>query len=231
MSEQTKKTLWPIERLVNWKKNPRVIDEAGKKRLKDQLLRLGQYKPVIITEEGSFGVALGGNMRLVAMRELVAEGHAAFKEVWVSIVEAPDDETKLKYALSDNDRAGRYVEEDLVAMARGMEDFRLDSFHVDVSETVGMDTLIDRYDMADVRAQPVGAGEDVDRNTVKDAKEVFDNATIKQIVLYFGNDEYIKTLELLQRVTDANGLENNTEAAVKMFQFYEENHPSEGKED
>lgn len=144
-ADQNKKTLWPIEKLVSWKDNPRYIDDKDKERLKQQLLKFGQYKPLLITIEGSIGVILGGNMRLTAIKELIDAGHEEFKQIWVAIVDAPDDKTKLEYALSDNDRAGKYDEKRLTGMIDTIPDFNTDLYSIDSRESMMLDDVVDRY--------------------------------------------------------------------------------------
>lgn len=141
-------TYYPIGELVTWKNNPRVLDEEDKERLKKQLLDLGQYKPLLVTIEDGFGVVLGGNMRLTVMQELADEGHTEFEKVWVSVVEANTDERKLKYALSDNDRAGRYNESQLTKLVRdagGTEMF--EDYRIDTGYATTLDSIGERYDM------------------------------------------------------------------------------------
>lgn len=224
------KQMWALEHLRNWEHNPRTITDADTERLKKQLLNLGQYKPLIVVLEGN-GIAtvLGGNMRLTALHQLVSEGHEQFKKVWVSPVEAADDKRKLEYALSDNDRAGQYKEDELVELVRSVgDDFEVMDYHIDTAYHIGLDTLGERYDMADVRARgDEGRTGPADRSSVKDAKEIFDNAAIKQIVLYFANKEYGWMLDLLERIQDEAGVQNNTEAVVLMAKQYEENNPSQ----
>lgn len=222
------KTFIQIGELVNWDKNPRHIDEEDKERLKKQLLSLGQYKPLIATKEGGYTVVLGGNMRLQAMRELVEEGRDDFEQVWVSLVNAPDEKRKLEYALSDNDRAGHYNEDELVELAQGVgEGFNLEDYKIDTAYTVGLDVVAERYHMADVRQQAVGGPED--RNTVKDKKVSFDNAAIKQIVLYFPNEEYREVIRQLNNIMRWTGTESNTEAATIAIREYHENHREESE--
>ena len=143
-----KKTFIPLSQLVNQDKNPRILDDDDKARLKNQLKKLDQFKPLLVIEENGFYVALGGNMRLVAMRELVDEGHKRFAEAWVSIVEAKDDKTKLEYALSDNDRAGRYDETklaELVVGAGGHEE--LEDYRIDAGYATSLDAIDQRYEI------------------------------------------------------------------------------------
>ena len=87
------KTYKKIEELREWDKNPRSISKENFERLKRQITKLGQYKPLLITNDGT---VLGGNMRLKAYRDL------GIKDIWVSIVDAPTEEKKIEYALSDN---------------------------------------------------------------------------------------------------------------------------------
>lgn len=144
------KTMVPIEHLVNWTKNPRSIDQAEKDRLKSQLRELGQYKPLIIVIERQYGVVLGGNMRLLALRELNREDPGGgWGSVWVSVVKAPDEASRLKYALSDNDRHGHYDKPELTKIAReagGADLFK--EYRVDLGDVMDLVELTADYDAA-----------------------------------------------------------------------------------
>ena len=88
-----------ISSLHNWENNPRTATKDGIERLIKQRKKLGVYKPLLITEDGT---VLGGNMRLKALEQM------GEKKVWVSVVQADTEEKKIEYALSDNDRVGKY---------------------------------------------------------------------------------------------------------------------------
>jgi N-acetylglutamate synthase-like GNAT family acetyltransferase len=146
---EEKKLKWPIEKLYPWAKNPRGISIEGMDRLKKQLRELGEYKPLLITEEGE---VIGGNMRLSAMKEIISakakededfmkKNPDAFKSAWVSIVYPESEEEKVKYALSDNDRAGYYVEQELGELVDGLN-LNLEDFKVDLGEPVDLSTII-----------------------------------------------------------------------------------------
>ena len=141
------KTLFPLKDLVTWKRNPRTMDEAGKARLKGQLLDLKQYKPLLVFfEEGSEkGIVLGGNMRLTCMQELVKEGHKEFENVWISVVNAPTDKDKLKYMLSDNDSIGRYNKKELVDMIDQVPNFEADQYNIETGNSISIADLMDMY--------------------------------------------------------------------------------------
>lgn len=113
-----------IKTLKEFEDNPRNITPEGMERLKKQIKKLGQYKPLIITTEGTI---LGGNMRYKALLELGIE------KVWVSIVKPKDNDQALEYSLSDNDRAGFYDEGLLTKL---LPDFNLDwsEYAVDLTE-------------------------------------------------------------------------------------------------
>lgn len=125
-----------LSTLKNWDKNPRSIKEKDFERLKTQIRDLGQYKPLLITEDGT---VLGGNMRLRAYKELGIE------DIWVSIVDAPTEDKKLEYALSDNDRAGFYDEDLLANLIPEYPDFEWENYAVDLGEPQTLDKLIESF--------------------------------------------------------------------------------------
>jgi len=130
-------TLWPIAKLRNWDKNPRAVKKEDFERLKKQIKELGQYKPLLITPDGE---VLGGNMRLRAYKEL------GITDIWVSVVEPKTEAEKVKYALSDNDRAGYYVEQDLAELIQeyGLE-IGLEDYKVDLGEAITLVDLLNRF--------------------------------------------------------------------------------------
>ena len=131
----------PIRDLVAWDRNPRGITKKEFARLKKQIEKLGQYKPLIVTpaKDGRCGV-LGGNMRLAAYHEV------GFDLIWVSVVDAPTDSMRLQYALSDNDRAGYYDKERLAEITYPIAaEFVLDDFHIDVGETIPLGEVIQEF--------------------------------------------------------------------------------------
>lgn len=125
-----------ISTLKLWEDNPRSITAGDFGRLKRQIQKLGQYKPLIITEDGT---VLGGNMRLRAYQEL------GMKDVWVSVVEAPTPEKKLEYALSDNDRAGFYDEQRLAELITNHPELDFSDYKIDLGPMTSIEDLLDQY--------------------------------------------------------------------------------------
>ena len=129
----------PISTLSNWDKNPRTITVEDFERLKRQIERLGQYKPLLITEDG---VVLGGNMRLRAYRDL------GWTDAWVEVVDAKTDAMKIEYALSDNDRAGDYDQEKLTELITNTPNINLTAlqdYKVDLGKMTDIDDLLQKF--------------------------------------------------------------------------------------
>ena len=125
-----------ISTLHNWQHNPRSISKDNFERLKKQITKLGIYKPLLITEDGT---VLGGNMRLKAYKDL------GIKEVPVSIVEAPTEEKKIEYALSDNDRAGQYEGDQLADLIGNFPEVEWNDYAVDIKPPLLVHDLMDQY--------------------------------------------------------------------------------------
>jgi len=129
-----------IEQVQNWEDNPRNIKTKDFERLKRQIKELGVYKPMIACPENGGYMVLGGNMRLRALKEL------GIKEVEISIVHPKSKAEKIKYALSDNDRAGEYEEEKLAELVYPhIDEIELEDYKIDIGEPVNLQDVIEDY--------------------------------------------------------------------------------------
>ena len=222
-----------ITTLKNWDKNPRTIVKKDFERLKKQIQKLGEYKPLLITKDGT---VLGGNMRLKAYQEL------GIKEVWVSVVEADTEEKKIEYALSDNDRAGKYELDLMGDMVGNFPDLDWAAYSIDIEAPKTVDKFIDMF--ADVVEDDVPAVED---NPVSKLGEVYllgrhrlmcgDSTKIEDVEKLMGeqradllltdppyNVEYVgKTKDALtiknDKMEDSGFLQFLTDAFTAMFMF------------
>ena len=128
-----------IDQAVLWDKNPRGIKKADFDRLKKQIKDLGEYKPLIGAKENGKFVILGGNMRLRAYREL------GQKEVEISVVEASSDVERIKFALSDNDRAGYYDEDQLAELIYPhLAKIELGDYKIDLGQPLSLSDLVEQ---------------------------------------------------------------------------------------
>ena len=134
----------PIEKIANWKDNPKSIKEEDLKRLKYQIKELGVYKPLLVTrvlKKDNAGqakyISLGGNQRLKAFAELKTS------IIPCSLVKADIQKKRIEYSLSDNDQMGRY-ESDLLndLILPEMDNLDLDMFKLDLGELTGLDDLM-----------------------------------------------------------------------------------------
>ncbi len=142
-----------ITNLRNWDKNPRAIKKEDFERLKKQIQELGQYKPILVTSDGE---VLGGNMRLKAYQAL------GISRIWISVVDPKTEAEKLKYALSDNDRAGYYVDQDLAELIQeyGVE-INLEDYKVDLGQALSLADVLNQFapDIEEDEAPAVAEGE------------------------------------------------------------------------
>jgi len=102
-------------------------------------------------------------MRLRALKEM------GIKEVDISIVSADTEAKKIKYALSDNDRAGEYDEQQLAELVYPhIEEINLEEYKVDLGEAATLADVIEDY------------GPDLSDGTEDDVPEIDDTPAITQ---------------------------------------------------
>lgn len=76
-------------------------------------------------------------MRLRAFQELNIDA------VEVSIVKPKNEATKVKYALSDNDRAGHYVEQELTELLHAHKDeITLSDYKIDLGKAISTEKFL-----------------------------------------------------------------------------------------
>lgn len=136
--------IWSITKLRNWDKNPRGIKKEDFERLKKQIQDLGQYKPLLITPDGT---VIGGNMRYKAYLDL------GITDIWVSVVEPKDEAELIKYALSDNDRMGYYEDQQLAELVTHI-DINLDDYKVDLGKPISLKELLQQFGPDIVEDEP-----------------------------------------------------------------------------
>lgn len=198
--------------LKNWENNPRTILEADFKRLKDQIKTLGVYKTLLVNQDN---IVLGGNMRLRALKDLGVE------EVMCGIVETKDEGDMLSYALSDNDQAG--VTDDLkLAEVYHMHPIDTSLFKIQSNILRPLETIINPPD-------PIGGDGDPDRSELDTDLDTYLNGNIKQIVLYFENEQYVQVMERLGKLLNPEvpELKTHTDLFLTMLGEYEASRKAE----
>ncbi len=129
-----------IRNLKPWENNPRTLTREEFNRLKRQIQRLGVYKPLVITEDGTI---LGGNARYQVYKTL------GYNDIWVSVVQADTEAKKLEYALSDNEQFSLYEEEDLAdLLLHADEEIPLEDYKVTVGD-ISLEKLLKKFGPGD----------------------------------------------------------------------------------
>lgn len=192
-----------IAELSNWEDNPRTITKEDFERLKKQIVKLGMYKPLLVNADN---IVLGGNMRLRALSELGA------KEVAVTVVDASTPEQMLEYALSDNDQVG--ITDDLkLAELVHLNPIDTTLYKVQSNVLRPLETIVNPPD-------PVteGGGDDVDKSDLDESLDTYLNGNIKQIVLYYDNNQYQDIIDKLGSLGERFNIEDNTGIITKLIE-------------
>ena len=122
-----------IDALFRWEKNPKIVLRDDFDRLKRQIKKFGQFKPLIVLDSGE---VIGGNTRLEAMKDL------GIKKVWIEIVSPKSDAEKVEISLADNDEVGKYVEEDLAELVNEYKDeIELKDYKINFGNSVDLDAM------------------------------------------------------------------------------------------
>jgi DNA modification methylase len=131
----------PIGIVQGWKKNPKtMVKKADFERLKNQILELGLYKRLVCCRENEKYIVLGGNQRLRALQDLGAQ------QVAISIVKAPTDADKLKYALSDNDNVAGWDDQGLAELLYGAKDkINTELFKIELGKPISIENLLNQF--------------------------------------------------------------------------------------
>ena len=134
----------PLSKVKVWELNPRNIKTKDFNRLKEQIRRLGVYKPLICYKENGLFITLGGNMRLRALKDLATE--LKIENVDISIVDPKTEAEKVEFNLSDNDRAGEYDDQALAEMVYNVKDkLNAELFRFDLGNTVSTELLLTQF--------------------------------------------------------------------------------------
>lgn len=215
--KQNEKTFVRVSELKEWEKNPRYITEENFEKLKNDLKEdwekgIKLFSPLKIDENG---IVLGGNMRLRALKALEIE-----EPIWVEILKCKNESERMHIALRDNEAYGKIDQDKLEEFKMDFPEIDWNDYNVILSEGIPLERL-----MADDEEEEVDVPEEVERDqsTVKDKLEVYENNTIKQVVLHFQNDEFQDFLSRIKAVGEAESLENNTEIVLRLLEFYENN--------
>jgi len=160
------KKIVPISQVVIWEKNPRVSTKAAMKRLKNQILDLGLYKPLVCCKEDGKYIVLDGNQRYQILKGL-KQTH-----VEISLVKAETEARKIQYALSGNDLIGQ-TEDQLMAelIFPYVKEIPLEDYNIDRGESMKLSKMMNDFAPGGIeeqaRLEKMAKKEDVATQTEK----------------------------------------------------------------
>ena len=176
--------------------NPRVIKNDKFRKLVRSIQEFPEMlkvRPIVVDEEN---VVLGGNMRLRACIE------AGLKEVYIINASEFTEQQKKEFVIKDNSSFGEW-DWDLLANEWEIED--LSDWGLDIPASYFDDDVEPEFDMDEL---------DKDLDT-------YINAKVKQITMYFDNQQYEYVLAKLQEIMEERQLESNTDVVVALLEEYE----------
>lgn len=201
--KQSEVELRNIDELSNWEDNPRTVLKEDFERLKKQIKKLGLYRPLLVNQDN---IVLGGNTTLRALRELNHNG-----DVFVTVVQADTPELMLEYALSANDQVG--VTDDLkLAEYFQLHPIDIELYKVQSNVLRPLKNIINPPDHT-----TLGGDDGTDRNTIDESLERYLGGNIKQIVLYYTNEEYQPVVDQLTVLGKEMDLKNHTEVITRLI--------------
>ena len=185
-----------IKKLKPNPNNPRSINKNKFERLKKSITefpKMLELRPIVVDENF---VVLGGNMRLKALKYL------GIKETFYIQQKDLTDEQKKQFVIKDNASFGDW-DWDILANEWNNKDL--------------LDWGIDVW-------QPEEELEkQIDENEFSNQIDTYINAQIKQIVLYYNNEEYETALNNLEDIRLKENLEDNTQVFNLLIEKYLKN--------
>jgi hypothetical protein len=185
--------------------NARIHPKPQQDALSGVLNSVGWIAPVIVNQRT--GHVIDGHLRVSLA---LSKGE---KTIPVDYVDLDENEEKILLATFD------YI--------TGMAVYDREAVDTLLSEInagdAGLEALLEAIDIKHGALQEAAlSGVDGERGQTPDERlDIFMNASIKQIVLYFQLDEYTDIVQRLARVRHDTGVESNTEAVVKLLEAYE----------
>jgi hypothetical protein len=174
-------------------KNPRIIkDDKFKKLVKSiqEFPQMLELRPIVV--DGNM-VVLGGNMRLKAC---IAAG---LKQVPIIVADQLTDAQKDEFIIKDNVGFGEW-DWDLLANEWEVKD--LFNWGVDIPSAYFDDDKEPEFD----------------KDMLDEALDGYINSKVKQITLYFDNQQYEYVLQKLEALAKANQLESNTDVIIYLLE-------------
>ena len=167
--------------------NPRIIKDYKYKALVKSIIDFPEMlnlRPIIVNKDM---VVIGGNMRLRACKE------AGLKEVPVIIADQLTEKEQREFAIKDNQGSGEW-------------DWEMIANDWDITELEDWDFKIPNMNIED----EIKVSDSMENKDLGVMLDNYNNATIKQIVLYYDLEEFEYILRKLDDIGKQNKLDDNS---------------------
>ena len=188
----------PINTVKLAPNNPRVIKNDKFKKLVSSIKEFPEMlnlRPIVVDDDM---VVLGGNMRLRACRE------AGLVEVPILRASNFTDEQKKEFVIKDNSSFGVW-DWDVLANEWNIEE--LADWGLDIPASYFDDDKEPEFD----------------KDELDEALDKYINSKVKQITLYFENQQYEYVLGKLEEIAKEKELESNTDVIIYLLETISSN--------
>lgn len=178
-------------------KNARLHSEENIKAIMKSLEEVGQQTPIIHFK----GVVLKGNGTLEAAKRLG----------WKKIAALPfeGNAKKQKFYKHADNRTAEMAEWDSQLLAVDLEELKNLGYQEELEEIFNW--------------KPDETVSGIVGQNSKERLEIFQAATIKQIVLYFSGEEYTVVIERMEKIKEENSINDNTALFLFLLKSHEDN--------
>jgi hypothetical protein len=188
----------PINTVKLAPNNPRVIKNDKFKKLVSSIKEFPEMlklRPIVVDNDM---MVLGGNMRLRACRE------AGLTEVPVILATDLTEEQKKEFVIKDNSSFGEW-DWDVLANEWSIEE--LVDWGLDIPASYFDDDKEPEFD----------------KDELDEALDKYINSKVKQITLYFDNQQYEYVIGKLEEIAKEKELESNTDVIIYLLETLSSN--------
>ena len=187
--------------------NPNELSKEQMESLKLTMEKFGYLAPVILNKDFT---VVDGEHRVRIYQEL---GH---KEIQAYVIDVDTIDLKILRQLMNKLRGEHDKQKDALEYKSIYESGKLDEFSklLAKSQDEFMLAIEKKYDTDNLK---------FDWNPMEHHEDTFLHGNIKQIMIYFDNDGFEKTIPKIHAIMAEKGLNNHTELFMMLLEFYENN--------
>jgi len=211
-----------IKDLRAYEKNPRKITKDDFATLQKSLVEFGDLSGVIFNR--TTANLVGGHQRTNAFKSknavisLVEELDTASATGTIATGYIEVDGEKFAYREVEWDEVKEQRANILANKVSGQWDFDM------LANAFGTDVLLDSgWKASELGFAVLPEDEKVDESMLDTSMDTYLAGNIKQIVLYFGSEEFEKIVPRLDKVMEQEGVGSHTEVLIKLLEHYESN--------